>query len=183
MNTPHDPAASAMLAGPTRDALCEAIASLDTIDRQASPAVWCQTLTHVGRCLCSVGATAHAEWYLQQGLRWARTFDGADLAIDLLCELAELAAQQARQEEPGEEGHRRAHAARERARDRCFEASGLASRAADAQREVAVLLRVSDVLEGCGDHDDAIALQCRAIDRMSQDPTAAPQASAPQALM
>lgn len=183
MTPPDDPAASAMLAGPARDALCEAIASLDSIDRQASPAVWCQMLTHVGRCLRGVGATAHAEWYLQQGLRWARTFDGVDLVIDLLCELAELAAQQARQEETGEDGHRRAHSARERARDRCFEASGLASHAADAQREVAVLLRVSDVLEGCGDHDDAIALQCRALDRISQDPGAAPQAAAPRALM
>jgi len=169
---PHDPAsACAMLPGPARDALCQAIAALDEMAHDASPAVCCQTLAQVGRCYRDVGAGAHAEWYLLQALRWARMLAGADLVIELLCELAEIAAQQARQND--DEGSRRTYAARDRARDRCFEVSSLVGRAADEQREVAVLLRVSDVLDDCGDHDDALALQCRALNAAGGRPARA----------
>ena len=45
-----------------------------------------------------------------------------------------------------------------------FEASATGARSvADPQWEITVLLRVSDVLDRCGDHDDAVALQSRAM--------------------
>ena len=42
----------------------------------------------------------------------------------------------------------------------------LAGHVADAQWEVTVLLRISDVLDRCGDHDDAVQLQARAMGLM-----------------
>ena len=41
--------------------------------------------------------------------------------------------------------------------------------AADHLALEAVLLRVSDVLDRCGDHDDAISLQTRALSLMSAE--------------
>ena len=58
---------------------------------------------------------------------------------------------------------RRSHAALERTRDWAFEATGLAGHVADPQWEIKVLLRISDVLDRCGDHDDAVELQSRAM--------------------
>ena len=69
-----------------------------------------------------------------------------------------------------------ARVAHDRARDCAFEAARLASQCADAQWEITVLLRVSDTLDRCGDHDDAIALQCRALQLIADenlDPAAA----------
>ena len=47
------------------------------------------------------------------------------------------------------------------------EASTLAGRVADPSWEVQVLLRISDVLDRCGDRDDAVQLQTRALRLMS----------------
>jgi hypothetical protein len=68
-----------------------------------------------------------------------------------------------------EEAGRGNLAAMERARDHAFEAAALARQASDAHWEVKVLLRVSDVLDRCGDHDDAISLQTRALTLMSHE--------------
>jgi len=65
------------------------------------------------------------------------------------------------------EDSRSAHRLRDAARDRGFEAANLALRSADPQWEITVLLRVSDLFDGLGDHEDAIALQCRAVELMS----------------
>ena len=59
------------------------------------------------------------------------------------------------------------HRLRDSARDHGFEAARLALRSADPQWEITVLLRVSDLFDSLGDHDDAIALQCRAVELMT----------------
>jgi hypothetical protein len=169
--------APGMIPGELREALRTAVAALDAAERGSSPLLRCETLAHVGRCYRAIGDAAPAAWYLQQALRGTRDLGHRDAVVDLLCELAELAMDDAEQADIAEEG-RPAHAARERARDHGFEAARLAERASDAQWEISVLLRVSDVLERCGDHDDAIGLQCRALDlivRTSGMPVATPR--------
>ena len=47
-------------------------------------------LAQVGRCYRRMGDGATAEWYLQQGLRKARTLCAPEACIELLCDLAEL---------------------------------------------------------------------------------------------
>jgi tetratricopeptide (TPR) repeat protein len=152
---------SALRAGPARDALTIAIHALDLADA-APPALKMRALADVAHCYRALGALSPAESYLQQALRWSRLTGSADATVDLLCELAELAVQEAaaadEDDEPGA-----AHRARERARDLAFEASREACHAADPHWEVQVLLRVSEALDRCGDHGDAIALQCRAL--------------------
>ena len=51
----------------------------------------------------------------------------------------------------------------ERTRERASEVAGLASGVSDPEWEVKVLLRISDVLDRCGDHGDAVELQSRAM--------------------
>ena len=46
----------------------------------------------------------------------------------------------------------------------------MAARAADPHWEIKVLLRASDVLGRCGDHDDAVTLQTRAMELMVRHP-------------
>ncbi|MEW6707447.1 MAG: hypothetical protein AB1430_21600 [Pseudomonadota bacterium] len=149
-----------LISGPTRDALALAIQALDLADG-AQPVLQMRAMADVAHCYRALGALSPAESYLLQALRWARTLGAADASVDLLCELAELAVEQSAA--LAEDDARAAHRARERARDRAFEAAGLASRAADPHWEVQVLLRVSESLDRCGDHGDAIALQCRAL--------------------
>jgi hypothetical protein len=92
----------------------------------------------------------------------ARGLSAVDASVDALCELADLGIARADllddQDEP-----RGAHRLRDTARDHGFEAARLALRSADPQWEITVLLRVSDLFDRLGDHEDAIALQCRAI--------------------
>jgi hypothetical protein len=79
---------------------------------------------------------------------------------------------------------------REDCRARALEAAGLAGLAADPAWEVAVLLRISEVLDRCGVHREAIAMQVRALTLMSVDddswlaawPNDAMEPTRPQAL-
>ena len=70
----------------------------------------------------------------------------------------------------GEDAERQARNARDLARDMAFEAARVATHASDAHWEIKVLLRASDVLDRCGDHDDAITLQTRAMELMVRHP-------------
>src|SRR4051794_40733719 len=104
-----------------RDALCEAVRLLDGAEQQMRPAEMCQALAQVARCHRDLGAVGQAEWFLQRALRWAGTLGAADSAVELLCDLAEVAVLQALAA-AGDDEPRRAHAALERARDHCFAA-------------------------------------------------------------
>lgn len=87
-----------------------------------------------------------------------------DQAVEILCLLAETSCTLA--EAHAQDDPRRGHAARDRTRDRAFEAAGLAGHVADPRWEIQVLLRISDVLDRCGDHEDAVQLQARAMRMM-----------------
>ncbi|MED5618194.1 hypothetical protein [Ideonella sp. BN130291] len=157
----------ALVDGAARDTLTLALRTLELAEQAgAAPTARLQALALVARAYRGLGALSQAESYLQQALRWADCVGGADAGVDLLCELAELAVQRA--DGCIEDDPVAARLARERARDLCFDAAARASRTADAQWEVHVLLRVSDVLDRSGDRHDAISLQCRALQLLVQ---------------
>jgi type II secretory pathway component PulM len=99
-----------------------------------------------------------------QALREARA---ADARVAALCELGESALDQAALLD-GQDETRGVRQLRDAARDHGFEASRIALHAADPQWEITVLLRVSELFDRLGDHDDAIALQCRAAGLMTR---------------
>lgn len=150
-----------MLDTQERTALRQALVRLDRAEAAGRPYEMSAALTAVGRCYRRLNALRAAEDSLQQALRWAHGCGSVDLQVDLLCELAECACTIA--EQLGDSEFRGAHAARERARDAAFEASVLVRRVADPAWERAILLRISDALDRCGDHDDAAWLQSRAL--------------------
>jgi hypothetical protein len=145
-----------------RQALREAVAALDAAEASGEPARLSQALAHLSRCHREAGALAEADWYAKRGLQVARGLGAVDASVDALCEVAELACERAARLETHDE-LRAARRLREAARDHAFEATQLAQRAADPQWEITVLLRVSDLFDHLGDHEDAIALQCRAV--------------------
>ena len=150
-----------LLNEPVRQALRVAAARLDDAELRCRPHEMSLALSQMARCYRVVGALPSAEACLVSALRWARPAGGIDQLVDLMCELAEVAATIAEAHEAEQPGAGRS--ARERARDYAFDASTLAGRVADADWEIKVLLRISEVLERCGDRDDAVLLQTRAL--------------------
>jgi hypothetical protein len=149
------------------------VAELDAAEAAVEPARLSQALAQVSRCHRAVGALAEADWYARRGLSVARGLGAVDASVDALCELAELALMRADRLDTQDEA-RGAHRLRDAARDHAFEAAQLAQRAADPQWEITLLLRVSDLFDRLGDHEDAITLQCRAVGLMAGT-AAAPQ--------
>jgi hypothetical protein len=107
------------------------------------------------------GACAAAEAHYEQALRWSRLLGGIDAAVEVMCEVAELDAVHGERLEREEAGSGRGE--RRRARAYAQQAARLAEQVADPSWEIAVLLRVSDVLDRCGSRDEALALQVRAV--------------------
>lgn len=163
------PDGTALADGPARDALRQAMRQLGEAQTRKGPempAALCHALTEAARALAGLHAYSPAESYLAQALRWACVMGSPDLRADLQCALAEVATNAADlaklRGERGAEGRR----ARDRARDHAFEAARLAGQATDPHWEVKLLLRTSDVLDRCGDHDDAVLMQQRALELM-----------------
>lgn len=145
-----------------RQALRAAVAEFDAAEAAGEPARLSQALAQVSRCHRRVGALAEADWYAKRGLAVAIGLGAVDASVDALCELAELALERAQRLDAQAETLG-AHRLRDAARDRGFEATRLAQRSADPQWEITVLLRVSDLFDRLGDHEDAIEMQCRAV--------------------
>ena len=148
-----------------RHALCTASAALDAAEVRRDPYEMSQALAQVARGYARLRAAASVESHLELALRWARRSRSTDLTVDLLCELSDAAERLAHAQDSEASGT--GHAARERARDHAFEAGTLAGRVADPDWEVRVLLRISDILDRCGDRDDAVQMQARALRLMS----------------
>jgi tetratricopeptide (TPR) repeat protein len=153
--------ANAMLPSRARSALRDAASALDLAERYQQPLEMSLALAQMARCYRALQALQPAALYLERALGWARMLGAADQAVEVLCLLTETSCSMA--ELHAQDGSRRGHAALERTRDWAFEATSLASHVADPQWEIKVLLRISDVLDRCGDHDDAVELQSRAM--------------------
>ena len=143
-----------------------AVAALDAAEASGDAAQLSQVLADVSQCHRRVGALAEADWYAKRGLAVARTIGAVDASVDALCHLAELALERAERLDENDEP-RGAHRLRDAVRDHGYEASQLARHTADPQWEVTVLLRVADLFDRLGDHEDAVAMQCRAMSLMS----------------
>jgi len=154
-----------LLDEPAREALRLASAALDAAQAKADPYGMTQALLQLAGAHTQMNAPACAETYLQIALRWARNAHASDLTVDVLCELSSAAETVAEAQDACAPGS--GHVARERARDHAYEASMLASRVADPQWEMKVLLRISDVLDRCGDRADAVQMQTRALRLMA----------------
>lgn len=150
-----------MLPSPARTALRQAAAALERAERFMQPLEMTLALAQVARCYRGLQALEPARWYLERALAWANTLGAIDQSVEILCLLAETSCSLAEQHGRSDPGRRQA--ALEHTRDCAFEVAGLAGRVADAQWEIKVLLRISDVLDRCGDHDDAVELQSRAM--------------------
>jgi hypothetical protein len=156
-----------------RNELRAAVALLDSAETAGDAALLSQALAEVSRCHRNVGALAEADWYAKRGLAVARTIGAVDASVDALCHLAELALERAERLEDQDEA-RGANRLREAVRDHGYEAAQLARHTADPQWEVTVLLRVADLFDRLGDHDDAIVLQTRAMSLMTGHEVARP---------
>lgn len=157
--------------GPGRAALDLAVRRLDEAECHREPSAMCEALAGISRCYRSLSAFSAALDFMEQALRWSYALGGVDQRVELLCELAELSSEAGEAARAGDD-ERQARVAREFARDMAFEAARVATHAADPHWEIKILLRASDVLDGCGDHDDAITLQTRAIELMARHPEA-----------
>ena len=171
MKAPHPPrltdhAEPGLPDGQARQALALALRTLELAQTRERPADMSIALALVARSLRALGAFPAAEGYLLQARRWAALLPGRDTVIDLECELAEVACACAEAALAAGEPRASQRSARERARGHAFEAATLAAQASDGQWEVKVLLRVSEVLDRCGNHDAAATLQNRAISLM-----------------
>ena len=168
---PDPPAAEPALAdGPERAALDLAVRRLDEAEVDRQPAAMSEALAGIARCYRSLSAYAHAMDFMHQALRWSHALGGVDQRVELVCELAELSCAAADDVSGSEDGDRQARNARDLARDTAFEAARVATHSSDAHWEIKVLLRASDVLDRCGDHDDAITMQTRAMTLMVRHP-------------
>jgi tetratricopeptide (TPR) repeat protein len=147
---------------PAQSALRAAACAVEAVTPRGQPLQMSAALMQLARCYADVKALTSAVTCYQQALRWARVSNSCDHLVDLLCELSVDLAQALDAQRPGS-----GYPALERARDCAFEASALASRVADAGWEVKVLLRISDIHDRCGDHDDAVLLQTRALRMMA----------------
>lgn len=177
MNTAAAPLRTGAPSAISRQALQLAQRVLDLAGVQAKPHDMCQASTQVARCLKAMADLSAAETYFIKALVWSDLIPCVDVRVDLMCELSELAACQAEALAGGAESQPW-QAALERARDLATEAARLAGQTSDAHWEVKVLLRVSDTLNRCGDHDDAALLQHRAIALLGLQPAEEPPADA-----
>jgi tetratricopeptide (TPR) repeat protein len=148
-----------------RDAFRKAVARLDEAELRGSAADLIHAHQRVAACYRSMGATTAAEESLRRALRAARGAGSAQLLVQVLCELAETACTLA---EDRADDAALARAARDRARDQAFEASALVHRTIDSSWAADALLRISDALNRCGDHEDAAVLQARALESLGQ---------------
>jgi len=158
--------------GPLRTALEFAVQQLDAAEQEREPAAMSEALAGIARCYRALAAYPTAMDFMHQALRWSYALGGVDQRIELLCELAELSCE-AGDAASGEDGERQRLLARDCARDMAFEGARVAAHAADPHWEIKVLLRASDVLDRCGDHDDAITMQTRAMTLMVRHPDVA----------
>lgn len=152
-----------------RDTLRSALRQLEAVQSLQRPWALAEAHRAVAGAYRELGALSSALAMLETAQRWAHALGCADQQVDLLCETIEVLARQSEAQERVARGGGRA--ARERARDLVFDTRQRLARVADPQWEITVLLRLSDVLDRFGDHDDATQLQLRAL-RLTVDAAA-----------
>lgn len=162
---PHQDAQADGLAladGQQREALRQAALMLDLANAasgQTQAALLCHAHKGMAVALSRLQAYSPAQSHLAQALRWATVMGSIDQCADLNCALAEVSTSATEQSKAYGASANDLSPARERCRDLALEAARLAPLTADPHFEMRVLLRASDVLDRCGDHDEAVQLQ------------------------
>lgn len=152
-----------------RAALEAAIRLFERTQGCARPVEMVHALTQIAYALIRLKALEAAESYLEHALHWALRLPGVDTRVDLLCRLAEVACARAEAVACEEADPQAVHRLRRHAREYAGASAALACQAADPNWEARVLLRVADVLENCGDHDDALSVQSRVLALLNLD--------------
>ncbi len=150
-----------------------ALRALQTLQGGGRPHERLHAHVEVARAYAGEAAWASAEAHLERALASGLAVPAVDARVDLACELAELACRSAESAECAEraESAQRGSgsAARRRARGHAAEAASLAAHVACPAWEIKVLLRISDVFDRLGNHDEAAELQSRAMRLMSRE--------------
>lgn len=150
-----------------------ALRTLRTLQGGGRPHERLHAHVEVARAYAGEAAWASAEAHLERALASGLAVPAVDARVDLACELAELAcrsAESAERAERAESAQRGSgSAARRRARGHAAEAASLAAHVACPAWEIKVLLRISDVFDRLGNHDEAAELQSRAMRLMSRE--------------
>lgn len=150
-----------------------ALRALQTLQGGGRPHERLHAHVEVARAYAGEAAWASAEAHLERALASGLALPAVDARVDLACELAELAcrsAESAERAERAESAQRGSgSAARRRARGHAAEAASLAAHVACPAWEIKVLLRISDVFDRLGNHDEAAELQSRAMRLMSRE--------------
>jgi tetratricopeptide (TPR) repeat protein len=142
------------------------LSQLHTAQLSGQPHELYEAWLEAARGWVEMGAYGAAEAHFEQALRWSHLLGAADATVQLLCEVAELNAVHAERREREQRGAGRSEM--RRARAYAQEAARRAGDVADPAWEVTVLLRVSDVLDRCGRHNEALELQVRAVRLMAE---------------
>lgn len=164
----------ALADGAHRESLRRAVEQLSDAEADTT-AGWvarlCQAHKTMAVALSRLQAYSPAQSHLTQALHWATVMGATDVRADLHCALAEVATSGAEQAHAHGASRERLRPLRERCRELAFEAARLATQTADPQWEIRLLLRASDVLVRCGEHDDAAQMQQQALLLMGQQNT------------
>jgi tetratricopeptide (TPR) repeat protein len=158
---------------PEIQALEAAQVALVAARARAMPVEMAISLVQVAHCYQGLNELEAAHQCLAQALQWAACSGSADTEVRVLCELTELGCDLAEAWRAAENEEASLNAL-DTLRDHAFQAAQRAASVADTDWEVKVLLRVSDVLERCGDHQDACTLQARAMRLMVGESGALP---------
>jgi hypothetical protein len=142
-----------------RDGRPAALHALAEARRSGSPLPMAIAHEALARACAAQGDSASAALQLAHALRWAEWIGARDQAVEWRCAWAEDAARRTEAQRAGTD-----HAvARSLAGQLAREAARGAAGVSDPAWEARVLLRAGDVLDRCGERDDAAALHLRAI--------------------
>jgi hypothetical protein len=157
--------------GPSQDALLTAMHLLDLARENRCAAENSDNWRPDGLIDTTMSAWESAEAYQMEAFGWALSLGAVEPSAELMCELADstCAAAELIAVTTTDAGSRRSFEIRARSRGLALEAARLAGLASEPEWEVELLMRVSEVLDRCGDHGDAIAMQVRALTLMSGD--------------
>ena len=129
----------------------------------------CQAHKSVAVALSRLQSYSAAQDHLARAVRLATALGALDFQADLQCGLAEVATSAQEQARSLGASKGALRTARERCRELALDAARLAALTTDTHWEIRVLLRASDVLDRCGEHDDAVVLQQQAMELMGLD--------------
>lgn len=141
------------LTAEARAALDAAEAALNEARADGQPYGICHSLRQLAQRQAAALQLAQAEQHMQQALRWAHAGLGADLQVDILCDLCDLTDLWSQAEDQLPHGQGAGDAVRERTHAYVLEACERAPAMSERGAEGRVLYRLSQVVGRCGEDE------------------------------